>query len=188
VLLYSRGISYAATNLVGQIQQGMFEGVGPLSYARGLRHDLSAPPGVEEGGAVRTNFSDYGAAIRDAVAGQNPVHAAATVLGHPVAAYTQSMRSLAQHVEDFTRRALYFKRAVPAARRIAHPDAGPVKRFAMSMRGADAATRRVLDLMASGEGDARVQLAAKDALQTVDRLGAVLDSAPRRHASAALPR
>lgn len=171
VLLYSRP-SYALTNLVGNIQQGLLEGTGPLSYARAGRNNLPIPAGVEEGGAVRVNFSAYGEALADKVTGQNPVRAAATVLGHPIAAYTQSMRHLAQQVEDFTRRATYLKNAIPAARNIAHADEPAFQRFAASFRGVDEATRRVLEQMARGEGapGGAVELAAKDAMQTVDRV------------------
>jgi hypothetical protein len=168
VLLYTRP-SYAATNLTGNIQQNLLEDVGPLSYLRAGRNDLPVPPTIEEGGAVRTNFSAYGQSVRDAIQGQSPARAAATVLGRPVASYTQAMRSLAQQVEDFTRRAAYHKQAVPAARRLAHPDAGAFQRFQLSMRGVDDATRAVLDQMANGSDDAAVQLAARNALQAVDR-------------------
>jgi hypothetical protein len=171
VLLYSRP-SYALTNLVGNVQQGLLEGTGPLSYARAGRNKLPVPAGVEEGGAVRVNFSAYGEALADKINGQHPARAAATVLGHPIAAYTQLMRHAAQSVEDFTRRGTYLKNAVPAARNIAHADDPAFKRFAASFRGVDEATRRVLEQMAKGEGapGGAVELAAKDAMQSVDRV------------------
>jgi hypothetical protein len=171
-LLYSRP-AYVLTNLQGNVVQNLFEDVGPLSYARAARtvdKRLPVPPGVEEGGAARTNFSPYAQTIHDALDADTRARVLTGLLGAAPALYTRALYNAARQVEDFTRRAAYYKRAVPAARAIAHPNDTALQRFGRSISGVDADTRAVMEMMARGDGGEAVQTAAANALQSMNRV------------------
>lgn len=99
VQLYSRW-AYPITNtLDNAVRASLMEGTGPASYVRGRKGSgYDVPPEVAGHGVAATNLDK-------------------TRLGPVSRFYTEPIRKASIAGEDATRRALYLKNAVPAARR-----------------------------------------------------------------------
>lgn len=103
VQLYSR-LSYPLTNTGDNALRGsLFAGVGPASYWRAAHpDDWKVPPGIGGHGTAATHLDELDRS-------------------NPLSAYTRGVRHLAVGGEDLTRRSIYLKSAVPAAKRFGDP-------------------------------------------------------------------
>lgn len=192
-LLYSRP-AYPITNAVSNMaQSALLANVIPLidpAYAQALNRDaFPVPSRIEGTGTAAVNFDALGSgSLRTTWADRNSTAGGvARVALHPIARYTQGLYRSSVAIEDWTRRATYLRHAVPAARRIAHPDLGPVQRFAASFKPADAAVKEVLQHMADGKTP-EARAAATAAVTKVNQaLGDFAAMGDRRALGVAVP-
>jgi hypothetical protein len=148
--------AYPAGNFVNSAAQAALGGAGPLSFLR--RNAFPLPQGVEDAGFVASDLtpstrSGFRSAIDEAkvVPGAHKVGAIGKGIGRVVdEQYLNRIKTASIKADNVWRKALYAKKALPEARKLAYPDEGLARRLLTRKSASDSAIQDAARAMAEG--------------------------------------
>jgi hypothetical protein len=170
--------AFPASNFVNSGLQAGVGGVGPASFLR--RNAIEFPPGVEDAGFVASDLTPsaregFRSAVDEAKVAPGAADKTGAILrggGRVVnEQYLNRIKRASISADNVWRKALYVKKALPEARKLAYPEESTIKRLLVRKSASDGAIQDAARAMAHGTTEEAKRAADRALKATNDFLG-----------------